>query len=252
MPNDRLREALTKAGLTYADAATSIGVDPKTVERWVTNESRVPYPKHRNALASVARESETYLWPNAYSDDRRNEVSESEVILVYPKRSLVPADLWRRLLYKDSEQIDLLVYAGLFLPEMQENLPDLFTAKTEIGARVRILMADPDAPAVLHRGDEEGIGEALPARVRNSLAYFRSPDHDAIDLRLHDTTLYNSIFRFDDEMLVSAHVYGSAGAHAPVLHLRRIGGGELFETYRQAFERVWASAEPATAYLGGG
>ena len=30
MPNDRLREALTKAGLTYADAATVIGVDPKT------------------------------------------------------------------------------------------------------------------------------------------------------------------------------------------------------------------------------
>lgn len=247
MPNDRLREAITTSGLTYADVGTSMGVDPKTVERWVTLD-RLPYRKNRNALAAMVKESEAYLWPQALTDDRKNEVADSEVIHVFPKRSMVPNDLWHRLLNRDSEQIELLVYAGLFLPELEDDLPDILNAKAEHGARVRLLMADPEANAVQHRGDEEGIGDALAARVRNALTYFKSPDHDAIDMRLHATTLYNSIFRFDDEMLVSAHVYGIAGAHAPVLHLKRIAGGELFETYRQAFERVWSSGTDASAY----
>jgi len=64
MANDRLRDALLTKGLTPADAAVKIGVDPKTVERWIT-QSRVPYGKHRHALAALVQESERYLWPDA-------------------------------------------------------------------------------------------------------------------------------------------------------------------------------------------
>ena len=66
-----------------------------------------------------------------------------------------------------------------------------------------------------------------------------------IEARLHSTTLYNSVFRFDAEMLVTMHVYGLLGAHAPLMHLRRLGEGDLFSTYAESFERVWASATPA-------
>jgi hypothetical protein len=31
-------------------------------------------------------------------------------------------------------------------------------------------------------------------------------------IRLHDTPLYNSIYRFDDELLVNTHVYGLLAA----------------------------------------
>ncbi|MGI9616689.1 MAG: hypothetical protein ACR2QO_27480, partial [Acidimicrobiales bacterium] len=64
-------------------------------------------------------------------------------------------------------------------------------------------------------------------------------------IRLHATTLYNSIFRFDDEMLVNTHVYGIPAAHAPVMHLRRLSGGELFDIYQISFEAVWGVAVPA-------
>ena len=40
------------------------------------------------------------------------------------------------------------------------------------------------------------------------------------------------------------HAYGSYAAQAPVLHLRRVPGGQLFNFYGRAFERVWATAEP--------
>ena len=31
---------------------------------------------------------------------------------------------------------------------------------------------------------------------------------------------------------------------APVLHLRRVQGGPLFETYLECFENIWAAARP--------
>jgi hypothetical protein len=46
-----------------------------------------------------------------------------------------------------------------------------------------------------------------------------------VELRLHTTTLYNSIYRFDGDMLVNAHAYGSPAAQSPVLHLRHLPGG---------------------------
>ena len=65
-----------------------------------------------------------------------------------------------------------------------------------------------------------------------------------LEVRLHDTTLYNSIFRFDDDVLVNTHAYGAVAAKSPVLHVRRIAGGRLFAHYMESFERVWDEASP--------
>lgn len=243
MANDRLREALLTAGLSYEALAEAVDVDPKTAERWVT-KSRPPYRKTRNRVAALVGESETYLWPDEYSEEERRSASASELVQHYARRGLVPADLWLRLFDRADREIDILVIAGLFLPEQKPGLADDLATKAEAGTRVRLTMADEASEAVQVRGVEEGIGDALRARVQNAASYFRSPDHDAIDRRVHGATLYNSIFRFDDEMLVSTHVYGLAGAHAPVLHLKRIAGGEMFETYVRAFERVWELSAP--------
>ena len=63
---------------------------------------------------------------------------------------------------------------------------------------------------------------------------------------MHDTTLYNSIYRFDDEMLVNAHLYATNAYAAPVLHLRRLDGGQLFANYAQSFDAVWEGSTPTT------
>jgi hypothetical protein len=62
----------------------------------------------------------------------------------------------------------------------------------------------------------------------------------------------NSIYRFDSDMLVNAHAYGSPAAQSPVLHLRHLAGGWLFDHYRTSFERVWTQASPAAALAGRG
>jgi hypothetical protein len=87
----------------------------------------------------------------------------------------------------------------------------------------------------------------MAARIRLSLVYLQdavsAPD---VEVRFHATTLYNSIYRFDDDVLVNAHVYGAPAAHSPVLHLRRLPGGLLFDHYLASFERVWEQAKADT------
>jgi transcriptional regulator with XRE-family HTH domain len=240
--NERLRDALNKAGLSTVDLATQLEVAPKTVERWIT-QGRVPFPRHRSAIAAELKETENYLWPDALSDQRRAGVSESEVVQVYPHRSQVPADLWRRLINGASEQVDILVYAGLYLAE-EYGLAKKLQKGARAGLQSRLLFGDPDCEPVTERAGEEGLGSSfMGTRIRNTLAFFTDcAEIENMDIRMHTTTLYNSILRFDDEMLVNMHVFGLVGAQAPVMHLRRLGGGDLFETYMESFEQVWAGA----------
>ena len=248
MANERLRDAMNRAGLAPYDIANEVGVDPKTVERWI-NQDRLPYPKHRSKVAATLRENESYLWPDALPDERRLEVSESEVVRIYPRRAEISRDFWKRLTETASDQIDVLVYAGLFFPEQQPDLPRILCEKVARGTPVRLLMGREDGGQVRQRGSEEGIGDAVVSRVRNAMSFYLPHiEHGCMDIRLHDTTLYNSIFRFDNEMLVNAHVYGLPAAHAPVIHLRRLNGGELFDIYQGSFDQVWASSVPASQH----
>ena len=245
MPNDRLRDALLRHGLTPEELARRLGVDPKTAERWIT-QARTPYPKNRHEIAALVRESESYLWPDALSADRAAEVAESEVVQLFPHRASVPHDLWIRLIGGATEEIGILVYSALFLPEQNPGLTRTLAAKANNGAKVRLLFGHPGSREITRRSTEEGIGgSAIAAKIRNVLAFYRPlADVAGVEVRQHRTTLYNSIYRFDDDMLVNTHVYGYNAATAPVLHLRRLSGGTLFDTYADSFEKVWTASKP--------
>lgn len=244
MTNERLRDAVLRNGLGLDQVAKVTGVDPKTVERWIT-KGRVPYPRHRHAIASMVRETENYLWPDAIAPERKAEIAESEVVKVYPHRHSVPTDLWDRLLDQASKHIEVLLYSGTFLtydPTWIRRLQHAGAA----GIKVRLLIGDPAGREVTRRSIEEGIGKTtLAAKVRAAMTFYRPlADVDGVEIRCHTTTLYNSIYRFDDEMLVNTHIYGFMAAHAPALHLRRLSSGDLFETYGKSFESVWSTAKP--------
>lgn len=244
MPNDRLRDALSRNGLTPHNAAGAIGVDAKTVERWIT-QGRTPYPKHRHALAALLRESESYLWPTAVPHARAAEISSSEILMVYPHRNVVSQELWSRLFDKPVDQLDILAYAALFLTENQK-LTKILASKADEGVKVRMLLGDPDSDEVVRRSMEEGIGpDTISAKIRNAFAFFEPLRNQVgVEFRLHQTTLYNSIYRFDNEMLVSTHIYGRMAAHAPMLHLKQLAGGTLFELYSECFESIWNESVP--------
>jgi hypothetical protein len=245
MTNNRLRDALHRSGHTPSDIAEKLAVDPKTVERWITLD-RTPYPRHRHQIAALLREGESYFWPNAVTRQQQDSITESEIVHVYPHRASVPNELWTRLFTNASEVLGILVYSGMFLVDQYPKLPQILRDKAKAGAQVQVLFGDPSSAQVANRGAEENIGDSLAAKIRNVMTHYRSLSRiPNVEIRLHATTLYNSIYRFDDEMLVNSHVYGFPAAQAPVLHIRRLSAGVLFDTYAESFQNVWGDATSA-------
>lgn len=239
MANERLRSTITAAGQSIDSVADHVGVDPKTVERWVLRD-RVPHRRHRWKTAELLGKDEAYLWPAILDDARTQAASDAELVHLYPTRSMVPAGLWRSLL-EARDSLDLLAYAGLFLADTNADLGRELRRLGESGVRVRVLLGDPASDAIRRRGEEEKIGSAMAGRAQLALnALVPAMGAPGVEVRLHQTTLYNSIYRSDATMLVNTHIYGSPAAHNPVLHLQRVAGGRLFDTYQRSFEAVWA------------
>jgi transcriptional regulator with XRE-family HTH domain len=242
MANERLRTALLERGRTPADLAGALGVDPKSVERWISG--RVPYRRHRYAVAAYLELDEAYLWPDALTRDEVAGASESEIVTVHAHRWAVPRDAWSRLFRQAEQDISVLVFSGLFLAD-DAGILDLFAVKARAGVRVRIMLGDPDSPAVAERGADEGIDDSMAAKIRNVIVLYKPLRAvEGVEIRLHRTVLYNSIYRADDELLVNTHVYGFGASVAPVLHLRKVAGGDMVNTYLNSFERVWSQATP--------
>jgi transcriptional regulator with XRE-family HTH domain len=242
MPNERLRAALLEHGITPATLGGELGVDHKTVERWIAG--RLPYRKYRYALAARLGMDEAYLWPDALPRQVVGAASEAEVLAVYPHRSEVPRDTWVRLFAAAEREIGVLVYAGLFLAE-DARVQKIIADRAAAGVRVRVLLGDPGSAQVADRGADEGVDEAMAAKIRNALVLFRQlRDTGGAEFRFHQTILYNSIYRADDQLLVNTHIYGVTAALAPVWHLRKVAGGEIAATYLESFERVWETAVP--------
>jgi hypothetical protein len=231
--------------MTVQDLAEAIEVNPKTVERWIT-QGKVPYRRHQYATAAVLKVDVTALWDDSRTVDSATDMTKAEIGTVYPHRHMVPAGLWREIYGRAQKTLDVLVYSGLFLSE-DPLFHDLLKAKVAAGVQVRILLGDPDSSAVRQRGIDEGH-QIMDGKIRNALVLYRPlmRSHPDIGFRLHDSTLYNSIYRADDEMLVNPHVYGIGAYMAPVLHLRRLGAGGLFDTYANSVDHTWGNARPIT------
>ncbi len=243
-PNERLRAAIADAGVTTEALAGHVGLDPKSVHRWVT-KGVVPRRGAAHKAAELLGVTVGFLWPELGTSP--SQAAQQEIVDVYPHRSDTPRRLWLDLLSGTESELWLFANASLFLPEQNPESIELIRRKAEKGVRVRILLGDPDSPEMDLRGEEERLYEAIPARIRMALTYY-SPlvGVPGVEFLLHRTCLYNSIFRYDDQMLINQHVYGTYGYMAPILHLRRIQGGDFFDMYVRSFERVWETASPIT------
>lgn len=239
MTNERLRAAMIASGLTYEEAGERLGVDPKTVQRWVST-GRPPYRRYRQQLAKVLELDDRYLWPDsAKSVDRQ---ADSELIALYPTRSSVPVETWCGLLAGAKEQIDILAYAASFLWDAIPDFTGLIKAAAERGVRVRMLFGDPDCEAVKVRGEEEGIGDALAGRCRLTWKYVETLAHvEGIEARTHEATLYTTIVRIDQNVLANVHQFGVAAGQAPVLHLSRLGALGVCQSYVDVIDDMWAN-----------
>lgn len=245
MANERLRAAMERRRTTVAELATAVEVDPKTVGRWLGG--RVPHPRHRWRVSKILQEDEAFLWPGV---QRRlgDMIPTSEVVAAYPFRSKVPTALWWDLITCSRRQIDLLGYTLYFLPLEHPRLVQTLEEKCADGCSVRAVIADPESPHVAGRDAEEDLALTLIVRIKTALKYFEPLfGRPGFEMRFQDLPLYNSVFRFDDNMFVTPHLYATPGAAAPLLHLRRLGEEGIFSRFAEHFDHVWATTIPLHA-----
>lgn len=221
-----------------------VQVDPKTIERWI-DSGRTPHRQNRQRLARCVGEDENYLRPDALPERQIQSASVAEVVEVYPNRGALPAGLWHSLLAESVECIDVLAFAATFMHDTLADFSEVIADRVERGVRVRFLLGDPESAAVATRGAEEGIGDLLSQRCRLTWTYLRPLlDLPGVEARKHGSTLYASLFRFDQEVFVNHHLFGAPANHSPVTRLRRVEGGRLFDHAMASYERGWAGARP--------
>lgn len=231
---------MSARSLTPTAMAGMLGVDPKTVERWVASD-RVPRASTRVQIVDQLGYEETYFWPSLLSSPQATGATASEIEHTWPTRASVPGDVWQSLM-DGSARIDVLVYAATFLIDTHR-LGDVLADLSCKGGKARILLGDSTSPVLARRGVDEGLPN-VPGRAASALEYLQAQDVPAlpgVELRLHDTPLYASVYRFDDALLVNPHTHGLPAKDSPVLRLAQVRGGHLFDYYAQAFERVWES-----------
>ncbi|WP_189595145.1 XRE family transcriptional regulator [Nocardia cerradoensis] len=243
----RLQSAMLRAQLDSAALAAAVRVDTKTVNRWLAG--RVPHRRTRAEVARILHEPEDALWPQTRPDQSAGAPATAEVVGAYAHRADIPTDLWVQLLHKATKQIDIIGYAYPFVFELLPNASDLVVEKCRAGARVRLAFADPECDHVLERDSLEQMGGTLPGRIRNALSMLGTlTDAPGCAVGLHTTHLYNSVFRFDDEMIVTPYLFRARGYQHTALHLRKLSSHGIFESFADQVEQIW---ETTTGYSQG-
>ena len=222
--NESLSRALIRAGLSVEDVAARLGVDTKTVCRWL--EGRVPYRRYRWALAALLGVGDLDLWPEL----RGQSIRPDDVVAVLPRRGDVAAGAWLELLGSAKREIGILEGGGTFLSHGPSAI-DLLGDRAAAGVRIRICL-----PAV----SPEASQSAAASGMLTSFAPLRG--HGTVEIRLHREPVYSDLCFTDERMLVGQVAFGVAAERMPVLVLEQRQDAGLFAMYREAFEQAWSSS----------
>ncbi len=181
------------------------------------------------------------LWPEAPGV----AYGTSELVGIYTTRRELPPATVSSMLDATERHIDVLAYAALWLWDTVPSFVERVQVKVARGASVRICLGDPNSEAVRLRGQEEGVDAALAGRCQLAATYAREIQHvDPSSVRLTPATLYASVFRFDNDVLLNTHLWGNAAGDSPVFHFRRQHDNGIAADAVTSFERVWAAAQP--------
>ena len=234
--NETLCRALIQARLTEEDVAARLQVDPKTVRRWL--EGRVPYMRHRWAIAAMVGADETDLWPEL----RTTRTKPDEVIAIYPHRDAVPQDVWLCLFGSAEHAIGILDDAGMPVAA-DPSVAAVLAERARSGVKMRVCLHGTNTFAGAQRVVCPNNDRASDVCIRKALAvYAPLREQGEVEIKIHWAAVYNSIYYSDNQMLVSQHVYGIPIKSAPVLHLQSAEGSDMAAAFGEAFETAWAAA----------
>ncbi len=243
--SDTLRRAITESGLTTHQLARACGVEDRTVDRWLY-EGRIPRPGTRAAAARKLGVEEVVLWPAAAKAVMKTG-PDREIVSVYPYRSACPSSVWRSLITDAESSLTFAGYTNYFLWLEQPNLAAALRKKARAGAAVRFLLGDPDSDVTRRREGVERTALTVSTRIRITLEHLHHLGAvDGLEARYstHEGHISLSVFRFDDQMLVTPHLSNLVGHDSPMLHLCRLQDDGMFDRFAQHIETLWDAGRP--------
>ncbi|UFN95779.1 helix-turn-helix domain-containing protein [Micromonospora aurantiaca] len=234
---------MLRAHLDPAALAAAVGVDVKTVTRWLAG--RIPHQRTRLAVADALGETEADLWPQTRPDQAPGAEATAEVVAAYAHRADIPHHVWAALLTGATTRIDLLGYAYRSclscFPTPCSSSPTRPPTAHGSGSR------SPTPTARTSPNATPSNRSAAPTRPHPQRPQLlRTPPRRARrrDRPAH-RDLYNSVFRFDHQMIVTPHLYRARGYQHPALHLRELSPHGIFAAHADQFEQIW---QTTTAY----
>ncbi|WP_232107987.1 MULTISPECIES: XRE family transcriptional regulator [Streptomyces] len=191
------------------------------------------------------------IWPQVVKD-RIKTGTDREITHSYPYRSAAPSSVWSELTEGATQEIYLAGYTNYFLFTSVPAFSETLRRKIDSGVRVRFLIGDPEGEVTRQRESIEDTALTVSTRIRISLEHLdRLGSLEGLETRFsapEDAVNHVSlsVFRFDDDALVTPHLARLVGHDSPLLHLHRQGDRGMFDRFRDHAEELWTRAVPIT------
>lgn len=235
-------------GMKPHQLATLVGVSSATVERWLAGTGRVPHPRNQDEVSYHLGVSTEMLWPRESSIIKAGP--DREVLAMYPYRSACPTTVWTKLIGAAKKDAIFAGYTNYFLFTQQPDFPRTLRELSARGVRVRFLMGDPEGSVTRQREEIENTAFSVSARIRITLeqlsrvgelpgleARYSAPEDAMNHVGL-------SVFRMDDDALVTPHLARLVGHDSPMMHLRRRAEHGMFDRFAEHAEELWERGRP--------
>ncbi|MBT2383144.1 DUF5919 domain-containing protein [Streptomyces sp. ISL-11] len=192
------------------------------------------------------------LWPKAVKE-RIKAGTDREIVHSYPYRSACPSTVWGELVENATGELFFAGFTNYFLWLDQPDFVGTLRRKARQGCRVRFLLGDPAGEVTRQREEIEDVALKVSTRIRITLEHLaRLGPAEAVETRFSAPAdavnhISLSVFRFDDQALVTPHLARLVGHDSPLLHLRRHGEGGMFSRFADHSEELWSRGLPVPA-----
>ena len=122
--------------------------------------------------------------------------------------------------------------------------------KLDSGCHVRFLLGDPASEVTRNRETIENVALTVSTRIRITLENLEKlGTHEGLETRFSATGdaanhVSLSVFRFDDDALVTPHLSRLVGHDSPLFHLRRHVSGGMFDRFTEHADELWSRGAP--------
>ncbi|MFI6285530.1 helix-turn-helix domain-containing protein [Streptomyces sp. NPDC051018] len=166
-----------------------------------------------------------------------------EVVRVYSAQAAAREEIQQHT--RTAEELDILAVRGLGLIGLNDSMLRSLLARAEGGLRVRVLLLDPDSPALALRAAEIGeSAESLAGGVRLAEARLRElAGACAIEVYRYGMLPTWRVIRADSTMFVGAFDAGWEGHESATYKVMATPHGPLFRGFNRMIEAIISSAE---------